>query len=75
MVSDDQLQSINSSGVHCGTVLAVDDDIVESNETHTIRVYQNDLPQNTMLRVVVIDNDCKCRNFQTSIFLNFLPAC
>ena len=54
----DQLSGINSSGLYCVPVTAVDDNIVENNETYRIEVYQ-DRESFDVLTLTVIDNDCK----------------
>lgn len=72
IVSDDQFSAISSNGTYCGTVKAVDDQIVElSFEIHTICLQPVPPPVSTRrkrntgeagsvyLPVNITDNDCK----------------
>ncbi len=53
------LGSIDSIGQYCFSLTAVDDDIVEDQETFTISVFQDGSLQDSVLSVFVTDNDSK----------------
>ncbi len=59
-MNNEEFAVIDASGTYCGSVMAIDDSRVESEETHTVSLTLNGNFIGLDLLVIVTDNDSKC---------------